>query len=37
VYGWATVNYSVAPFLARVIVAILWLFVRTRTVTAAAE
>src|SRR3989304_9760077 len=36
VYGWATVNYSVAPFLALVIVAILWLFARTRTAPAAA-
>jgi len=37
VYGWATVNYSVAPFLALVIVAILWLFARTRTAPAATE
>lgn len=37
VYGWATVNYSVAPFIVLVIVAILWLFSRTRTAPAAAE
>ncbi len=37
VYGWATVNYSVAPFILLVIATILWLRMRTRTVPAAAE
>ncbi len=37
VYGWATVNYSVAPFLLLVVVAILWLRARTRVAPVAAE
>ena len=37
VYGWATVNYSVAPFILLVIAAILWLGTRTRTASAPAE
>jgi MFS family permease len=37
VYGWATVNYSIAPFILLVIVAILWLRARARAAAVAAE